>query len=64
MINVKKLDGRIERYNEFKLRRSLSNSGADEETSNKIMAKVDKILYDGIETKKLFKFVFNEFKKI
>jgi|TARA_B100001964_G_C14142112_1_gene557941 Holliday junction resolvase len=63
MIFVKKLDGRSEKYYPSKLRKSLSNSGADEETTNKIMAKVDKILYKGIETKKLFKFALNEFKK-
>jgi Holliday junction resolvase len=63
MIFVKKLDGRSEKYNPYKLRKSLSNSGADEETINKIMARVDKILYKGIETKKLFKFAFKEFKK-
>jgi len=60
---VKKLDGRTERYDESKLRKSLFNSGSDEETTNKIMAKVHGILYDGIQTKKLFKFVFREFKK-
>jgi len=63
MIYVKKLDGRSEIYNESKLRRSLLHSGADNQTANKILAKVKNILYDGIETKKLFKFVFNEFKR-
>jgi len=63
MIYVKKLDGGVERYDESKLRRSLLNSGADQETINKIMFKVNKILYDGIETKKLFRFAFREFKK-
>lgn len=63
MINVKKLDGRIERYDEAKLRRSLFKSGADQQTTNKIMDKVKGIIYNGIETKKLFKFVFKEFKK-
>jgi Holliday junction resolvase len=63
MIYVKKLDGRTEKYDSSKLKKSLSNSGADEETINKIMAKVDRVLYDGIETKKLFKFAFKEFKK-
>lgn len=63
MIYVTKLDGRTEKYDSSKLRRSLSNSGADEKTINKIIAKVDRILYDGIETKKLFRFVLDEFKK-
>ena len=63
MIYVKKLNGELQKYDAPKLKKSLSNSGADEETINKIMAKVDKVLYDGIETKKLFRFVFDEFKK-
>jgi hypothetical protein len=63
MIYVKKLDGVMEKYNASKIRKSLSNSGADEETINKIMAKVNTILYDGIETKKLFKFALSTFKK-
>lgn len=63
MIHVKKLDGTMQRYDASKLKRSLLNSGADENIINKIMAKVDKILYNGIETKKLFRFVFEEFKK-
>jgi hypothetical protein len=63
MIYVKKLDGKTERYNSSKLRKSLSNSGADKGTINAILAKVDKILYDGIETRKLFKFALREFKK-
>ena len=60
-IHVKKLDGRSEIYNESKLRRSLLHSGADDQTADRILAKVKNILYDGIETKKLFKFVFKEF---
>jgi hypothetical protein len=63
MLYVKKFDGTMQKYDASKLKRSLVNSGADNEIINKIMAKVDKILYDGIETKKLFRFVFNEFKK-
>lgn len=63
MIYVKKLDGRTEKYDASKLKKSLLNSGADEETANKIIDKVDGIIYNGIETKKLFKFVLKEFKK-
>lgn len=62
MVYVKKLDGRTEKYDPSKLRKSLLNSGADQDTADKILAKVDGILYDGIETKKLFKFVLKEFK--
>ncbi len=63
MVYVKKLDGRTEKYNPSKLRKSLLNSGADKETINKIIAKVNTILHEGIETKELFKFAFKEFKR-
>ena len=63
MIYVKKLNGEMQKYDPSRLKKSLLNSGADEETINKIMIKVNQILYDGIETKKLFRFAFKEFKK-
>ena len=63
MIYVKKLNGEMQKYDASKLKKSLLNSGADEETASKIMDKVDKILYNGIETKKLFKFALKEYKK-
>ncbi len=63
MIYVKKLNGEVQKYDPSKLRTSLSNSGADEQTIDRIMTKIDKILYNGIETKKLFKFALKEFKK-
>ncbi len=63
MIQVKKLDGTLQRYDPAKLKRSLANAGADREIIDEIMPKLDKILYDGIETRALFKFVFNELKK-
>ncbi len=62
-VYVKKLDGKTEKYNPGKLRRSLANSGADSGTIDRIMLKVDKIVYNGISTKELFRFVFREFKK-
>ncbi|MDO8467395.1 MAG: restriction endonuclease, partial [Nanoarchaeota archaeon] len=42
---------------------SLERAGADKETINEITGKVDGMIYDGIDTKKLFKFVFSELKK-
>jgi len=64
MVNVKKLDGSMQKYDASKLKRSLLNSGADNETAEGVVKKAEKILYEGIETRKLFKFVFKEFKKI
>ena len=62
-INVKKLDGTMQPYSQEKLRRSLVRAGADRKTVNAILRKVDRIIYDGIPTKELFRFVFKEFKK-
>ena len=63
-IFVKKMNGDLEKYNEEKLRKSLIKAGASNKTIDKIMGEVLKILYDGIETKKLFKFIFDRLKKL
>lgn len=62
-MHVKKLDGTVQPYNPEKLRRSLRRAGADRKTIDIILKKVDAVIYDGIPTKKLFSFVFTEFKK-
>src|SRR3989344_2045237 len=64
MIYVTKLDGTTQIFDPAKLKHSLSMAGADKDAIGRIMSRVDKILFDGIETKKLFRFVFDEFKKI
>lgn len=60
---VKKLDGRLEPFDESKLRNSLKKAGADGRTIEKIMLKVRKMLFNRIETRVLFDFVLNEFRK-
>ena len=50
-IYVTKMNGDKEPYNEKKLHNSLERAGADKETINEITGKVDKMLYDGIDTK-------------
>ncbi len=62
-IVVKKLDGTFQPYNPEKLRRSLRRAGADKKTIDTIIKKVDRVIYDGIPTKKLFGLIFKEFKK-
>ena len=57
MVKVLKRDGRLEEYDASKIRKSLANSGADEKTIDKVMAKVDGFIYDGVSTKEIFKFV-------
>ena len=64
MIRVKKLDGMLQEYNEGKLRASLANAGASEETIAKILPEVRKTLHDGMETRTLYAFVLKEFKRL
>lgn len=63
-INVRKLNGTLEPFDERKLRSSLSNAGASDETINVIMEKVKKIVFNGIRTSVLFDFIFKEFNRI
>lgn len=63
MISVKKMDGSIEPYDESKLRTSLAKAGADNQAINSIILKLGKILYKGIETKKLYAFALKELKR-
>ncbi|MFW6310879.1 MAG: restriction endonuclease [Nanoarchaeota archaeon] len=62
-IIVKKLNGDTEKYNPKKLRKSLKEAGADKEVINNILKKVEGILYNGIETRKLFRFIHEELDK-
>ena len=62
-MQVRKMNGTVVPYDPSKLERSLKNSGADYETIQKIMLRANKILYNGITTKELFRFVFTELKK-
>ncbi|MCA9487865.1 MAG: restriction endonuclease [Nanoarchaeota archaeon] len=62
-IFVKKMNGDLERYDSDKLKNSLVRAGASDDTIKKILKKVSEIIYDKIETKKLFDFVFSELKK-
>lgn len=62
-IFVKKMNGDLEEYDEIKLKNSLIKAGANEKTIDSILKRVSAMIYSGIETKKLFKFVFGELKK-
>lgn len=63
MVKVRKMNGVMEEYDEQKLRHSLERSGAEPETIEQVIAVVNTLLYDGIETETLFDFVLKEFKK-
>ncbi|OYT36442.1 hypothetical protein B6U91_01180 [Candidatus Pacearchaeota archaeon ex4484_71] len=60
---VKKMNGKLERYSKSKLRKSIIRSGASREVVEEILEKVEKILYDGIETRKIFRFVSSQLKR-
>jgi hypothetical protein len=62
-VEVTKKNGERERFDESKVRRSLMHSGADDIMIGNILAKLDKILHNGIETQKIFRFVFKELRK-
>jgi hypothetical protein len=63
-IYVIKMNGEKELYNEKKLIRSLKNAGADNKTIKRILIRTERILYSGIKTKVIFRFVFEQLKKI
>lgn len=63
MVNIRKSNGNLQRYNPNKLKRSLMNSGADKKTAFSILDKADKIIYEGMSTKELFRFAFSELRK-
>lgn len=62
-MHVRKMDGTLAKYDPAKVERSLINSGADSDTIQKIMPKVSRMLYDGITTKEIFRFVYRELRK-
>lgn len=63
MVNIRKSNGEMQKYNPHKLKRSLMNSGADRKTAFSILNKVDKMIYNGMSTKELFRFAFKELRK-
>ncbi len=62
-IYITKASGETALFSTEKLRHSLSRSGADEETINKIIHEVQAMLYEGITTKKIYKLAFGLLKK-
>ena len=63
-INILKKNGQSEIYDENKVILSMRNSGADEDSIKKILEKLNSILYEGISTNEIFKFVYKELRKI
>jgi hypothetical protein len=63
-IIIKKANGEREGFNPEKLKDSLRLAGASEEEIDKVLYKVEKILYHDITTKKIYREAFNELKDI
>ncbi|MFA5669819.1 MAG: restriction endonuclease [Balneolaceae bacterium] len=57
-IIITKASGEVEPFDENKLRRSLSSSGANKQVVDHILRSVNGILYDGITTQKIYKEAF------
>ena len=57
-MNVIKLDGTVEAYDQSKLIQSLKNSGADARSVQRVIELVSKELFDGIETSRIYKRAF------
>ena len=64
LIHIIKKNGEKEVYDENKVILSMKNSGADDESIKKVLEKLNLILYEGISTNEIFKFVYKELKKI
>ncbi len=60
---VVKRDGERVPYDEEKLKQSLKRVSAGRDVIEEIVAKVERVIYDGMTTKELFSFVFKELKK-
>lgn len=55
---ITKADGNTEHFKVEKLRRSLRRAGATPDEINEIVAEVNKILYDGIQTQEIYRHAF------
>lgn len=62
-VNVIKKNGELELFNKNKVINSLKNSGANKKTIERIMNLLERKLYDGIPTEKIFRFVFKKLNK-
>ncbi|KKU25136.1 MAG: ATP-cone domain protein [Microgenomates group bacterium GW2011_GWA2_46_16] len=63
MIQVKKASGDLEPFSEEKVTRSLLRAGTDTALTDKIVAHVEKELYDGIPTHKIYSHIFELLKR-
>jgi hypothetical protein len=63
-MKVTKYSGEVVTFDKDKLKKSLLKSGASESSVNEVLLAVEKVVYDGIPTKKIYKLAFQLLKKI
>lgn len=63
-MKVTKFSGEVVIFDKDKLKKSLFKSGANEEDVSRVLDAIEKELYDGIPTKKIYKLAFQFLKKI
>ncbi len=64
IVYITKSNGEQVQFDENKLLTSLSNAGTDKSTAERVLQKVQKQLYSGISTKKIYKIAFRELRKL
>ncbi len=62
-VSIVKSSGERVRFSKQKLHDSLKRSGADEDTIEQVISEVEPQLFEGINTKKIFRMAFNLLKK-
>jgi len=63
-MKVTKFSGEVAVFDEEKLKKSLSKSGARQEAVDNVITAIEKELYEGIPTKKIYKLAFQQLKKV
>jgi hypothetical protein len=61
--NVMKASGESEPFDENKLRHSLRKAGADQQITDKIIHSIQRILFEGITTEKIYKEAFKQLRQ-
>lgn len=63
-MKVTKFSGELVYFDKSKLEKSLQKSGADQVMVDRILSEIEKTLYEGIPTKKIYKLAFQLLKKL
>ncbi|RME52132.1 ATPase [Candidatus Woesearchaeota archaeon] len=64
VVHVRKYSGEVEAFSPGKLRRSLARAGATSEVADRVIAAVEKKLYEGISTKEIYRLAMRLLKKV